>query len=95
MVVAPVALAMRRVDRHVRGDAVAGDEPKREVMRQRTPLGRGELRRQRQLPLAGGDAVDARLPRLDGVPECGAIAGPVRRTPGRTMKLSATPDLRV
>ena len=80
MMVALVALAVRRMDRHVHGNAVAPDQLPGEVAHDRRPLGRADLRGQRQLPLARGDGVDPGLARLGGVPERRTVLRPDRGT---------------
>ena len=80
VVVALVALTVRRMDRHIDGNAVAADQLLGEVADDPRPLGRADLGRQGQLPFAPGDGVAAGLAGLGGVPE----RGPVLR-PGRGM----------
>ena len=76
MMVALVALAVRRMDRHIDGHAVAADQLLREVADDPRPLGRADLGRQGQLPFAPGDGVAAGLAGLGGVPERGPVLRP-------------------
>ena len=80
MMVALVVLPVRRMDRHVHGDAVAPDQFASEVADDRRLLGRVDLRRQRQLPLARSDRVHPRLSHLGRVSQRGAILRPGQRT---------------
>ena len=79
MMVALIAFAVGRMDRHIDGHAIAADQLLRKVAGDLGPVLSADLGGQGQLPLAGGDGVAAGLAGLDLVPETGAIRGPVRR----------------
>lgn len=79
MVVALIALAVGRMDRHIDGHAVAADQLLGEVAGDLGPVLGADLGRQGQLPFAGGDGVAAGLAGLGLVPEAGPVRGPVRR----------------
>jgi len=79
--VALVALAVRRMDRHIDGDAVAADQLLREVPRDLQAVGGADFGRQSQLPFAARDGIAPGLAGLGGVPE----RGPVLRPGGGTL----------
>ncbi|ARE85692.1 hypothetical protein ROSMUCSMR3_04249 (plasmid) [Roseovarius mucosus] len=78
MMVALIAFAVGRMDRHIDGHAVAADQLLGKVAGDLGPGLGADLGRQGQLPFAGGDGVATGLAGLSLVPEAGPVRGPVR-----------------
>lgn len=78
VLVALIAVAMRRMDRHIGRDPEARHLLSRDACTQSAALAGIKFGRQRQLPLPlpDGDAVGPGLKRLSRVPERGPIARP-------------------
>ena len=79
VMIALITFAVRRMDRHINGHAIAADQFLGEVAGDLGAVLGADLGRQGQFPFAGGDGVATGLAGLDLVPEAGPILRPIRR----------------